>query len=125
MSLYKNKIEGEFYYGKHLLFDCSGCSREVTSIPFMTALLIQLAEIIEMETFGPAQVYRFGEGNDTGLSGVQLITTSLISFHTNDLTADLYLDVFSCKWFDEEIVAAFIEEKLSPRNINSTVILRK
>jgi hypothetical protein len=32
----------------------------------------------------PPIVARFGKGHETGCSGVQLIETSQISFHTND-----------------------------------------
>jgi hypothetical protein len=38
---------------------------------------------------------------------VQLIETSLISAHFANLTHTVYLDVFSCKTYDPEVVRQF------------------
>lgn len=125
MESYKGKIEGSHYYGKHVLFDCKNCNEELLSIDFMKSFLVEIADEIKMIRFKEPMVYRFGEGIEVGLSGLQLITTSLISFHTNDSYRDLYLDVFSCKWYDEKKIIELIEEKLSPSNINVNIIIRK
>jgi hypothetical protein len=50
----------------------------------------------------------FGEDERVaGFSMVQLIETSLISAHFANLTNATYLDVFSCKPYDPELVADF------------------
>jgi hypothetical protein len=38
---------------------------------------------------------------------------------------DLYLDVFSCKWFDEAIIIKMIREFFSPEEIKENVVLRR
>jgi hypothetical protein len=61
-----------------------------------------------MKRFGETQVVHFGEEERVaGYSMVQLIETSLISAHFVNLTNTTYLDVFSCKSYDPEIVRQF------------------
>ena len=67
-----------------------------------------LCDLIEMKRFGETQVVHFGEDEKVaGFSMVQLIETSLISAHFANLTNVTYLDVFSCKPYDPEVVREF------------------
>lgn len=71
----------------------------------------ELCERIGMRRFGETQVVHFGEEERVaGFSMVQLIETSLISAHFANLTNTVYLDVFSCKPYDLDEVAAFAQE---------------
>ncbi len=68
----------------------------------------QLCDLIEMKRFGETQVVYFG--NDSrceGFSMVQLIETSVISGHFSNLENTAYIDLFSCKYYDPEVVAHF------------------
>jgi S-adenosylmethionine/arginine decarboxylase-like enzyme len=70
--------------------------------------VVELCDLIEMRRFGETQVVHFGEDeNVAGYSMVQLIETSLISAHFANLTNTTYLDVFSCKPYDPDVVAEF------------------
>jgi hypothetical protein len=61
-----------------------------------------------MKRFGETQVVHFGEEDRVaGFSMVQLIETSLISAHFANLTNTTYLDVFSCKPYDLNVVESF------------------
>lgn len=72
------------------------------------AFVKELCERIGMRRFGETQVVHFGEEERVaGFSMVQLIETSLISAHFANLTNTVYLDVFSCKTYSLEEVAAF------------------
>jgi len=69
-----------------------------------------LCELIEMKRFGETQVVHFGEDERVaGYSMVQLIETSLISGHFANQTNAVYLDVFSCKPYNPQIVREFAE----------------
>ena len=71
---------------------------------------IELCDLIKMKRFGETQVVNFGEDERVaGYSMVQLIETSLISAHFANLTNTVYLDVFSCKPYDSEIVRNFAQ----------------
>ncbi|MBU1699463.1 MAG: S-adenosylmethionine decarboxylase [Candidatus Eisenbacteria bacterium] len=70
--------------------------------------VVELCELIEMRRFGETLVVHFGEDERVaGYSMVQLIETSLISAHFANQTNAVYLDVFSCKLYDPDIVAEF------------------
>ena len=70
--------------------------------------VVELCELIEMKRFGETTVVHFGEDEKVaGYSMMQLIETSLISAHFANLTNTVYLDVFSCKPYDPEVVETF------------------
>lgn len=72
--------------------------------------VVELCELIEMKRFGETQVVHFGEDERVaGFSMVQLIETSLISAHFANQTNAVYLDVFSCKPYDPEVVRDFAQ----------------
>ena len=73
--------------------------------------VVELCELIEMRRFGDTTVVHFGEDERVaGYSMVQLIETSLISAHFANQTNTTYLDVFSCKPYDPEVVADFAQQ---------------
>lgn len=117
--------EGVPHYGQHALLTALGCSEALLSIEAMHQFLQTMADEIDMVRFGPPIVARFGGGIETGLSAVQLIETSAITVHTNDAHRDLYLDVFSCKPFEEHVVRRVVSEFFSPSSVACEVIYRK
>ncbi|MBF0275959.1 MAG: S-adenosylmethionine decarboxylase [Nitrospinae bacterium] len=78
-----------------------------------------------MKPYGPAYAFRFGEGIEEGISAFQLIYTSNIAIHTNDMGRDLYMDVFSCKDFDAEAIIHFLKERMEPTEVNYEVLYRE
>lgn len=68
----------------------------------------ELCDLIDMKRFGDCQVVHFGEDERVeGFSMTQLIETSLISGHFANASNTVYLDVFSCKFYDPREVAEF------------------
>lgn len=65
-----------------------------------------LVEAIDMVAYGEPTVVHFAEhsADKAGYTLVQLIETSNICAHFVDSTGEMYLDVFSCKQFDPEVV---------------------
>jgi S-adenosylmethionine/arginine decarboxylase-like enzyme len=59
-----------------------------------------------MVPYGEPQVVHFGSGDKSGFTLVQLIETSNITAHFCEETDDMYLDVFSCKPFNMDNIAA-------------------
>jgi S-adenosylmethionine/arginine decarboxylase-like enzyme len=86
--------------------------------------VIELCELIGMKRFGECQVVDFGEGRVAGYSMVQLISTSLISGHFANDTNNAYLDIFSCKGYDLEVVEAFSKDFFGARRSTATGTLR-
>jgi len=68
----------------------------------------ELCDLIDMKRYGDCQVVHFGEDKKVeGFSMTQLIETSLISGHFANASNTVYLDVFSCKFYDPRQVAEF------------------
>ncbi|WP_457571480.1 S-adenosylmethionine decarboxylase [Desulfovulcanus sp.] len=88
--------------------------------------VVELCELIEMKRFGETQVVHFGEEERVaGYSMVQLIETSLISAHFANMTNAMYLDVFSCKPYEPEVVRAFAQQYFGGKRSVMSVIFRQ
>ena len=92
--------------------DVYGCDPEsIRSADMIRQFVVELCELIGMKRFGETQIVHFGEdGRVAGYSMVQLIETSLISAHFANQTNTAYLDVFSCRPYNPEVVADFTQE---------------
>lgn len=70
----------------------------------------ELCDLIEMKRFGECHVVHFGEDERVaGFSMFQLIETSCISAHFANESNTAYLDIFSCKAYDPQVVAQFTQ----------------
>lgn len=95
--------------------DIYHCDPEkIRNADYIKQFVIDLCDLIEMKRFGETQVVHFGEDEKVaGFSMVQLIETSLISAHFANLSNATYLDVFSCKAYDPEVVKQFSQDYFS------------
>ena len=96
-------------WGLQCSFDIYGCNAEIIrDADKIKQFVYQLCELIDMKRFGECQVVNFGEDERVaGFSMVQLIETSLISAHFANQSNTVYLDVFSCKPYNPEVVKDF------------------
>ena len=92
--------------------DIYGCEpQRIRDAEMIRRFVVELCELIEMKRYGETQVVHFGEDERVaGYSMTQLIETSLISAHFANLTNATYLDVFSCKPYDPEVVREFAQD---------------
>ncbi|UCD77837.1 MAG: S-adenosylmethionine decarboxylase [Desulfobacterales bacterium] len=107
--------------------DIYNCDPEkIRSADAIRRFVVELCELIDMKRFGETQVVHFGEEERVaGYSMVQLIETSLISAHFANLTNTTYLDVFSCKPYDPEIVKRFSQAYFGGTHSSLHVTLRR
>ncbi|MBN2293361.1 MAG: S-adenosylmethionine decarboxylase [Pirellulales bacterium] len=88
--------------------------------------VVELCDLIEMKRFGETQVVHFGEDERVaGYSMVQLIETSLISAHFANQTNAVYLDVFSCKPYNPQVVRDFSQAFFRGLESSLQVALRR
>ena len=86
----------------------------------------ELCERIGMKRFGETVVVHFGEDpRVSGFSMTQLIETSLISGHYANQTNTVYLDIFSCKYYNPYEVAEFSKKFFEAKNYTMSYTLRK
>lgn len=107
--------------------DIYECDPElIRSADHIRSFVKDLCDLIEMKRFGETQVVHFGEDERVaGYSMVQLIETSLISAHFANQTNATYLDVFSCKPYDPEVVRKFACEYFGGAWTTLNVTLRQ
>ena len=113
-------------WGKHLILDAAGCSPKMIGCStVITGFANTLVKRIDMVPFGSPQVVMFGSGNKKGYTLVQLIETSNITAHFVEENNSMYLDVFSCKDFDPEVVKEAVSEFFDAKHFRTKVMLRQ
>jgi len=117
----------ESFWGIASSFDIYDCNPEtIRDAEKIRQFVIELCDLIEMKRFQDTMIVNFGEEERVaGFSMVQLIETSLISAHFANLTNTTYLDVFSCKPYDPEIVADFAKKFFGGSKIITHYTLRR
>jgi len=112
-------------WGRHLILNARKCNSLRISNQRTIELFAQdMVKKIDMTPFGRPQVLYFGEGNKAGYTLIQLIETSNITGHFCDDTGDAYLDVFSCKYFDEHVAKAVVQTWFEPEWMDMKVVER-
>lgn len=114
-------------WGYHLLLDCgSGDIEKITNKNNIAEFVKELVKKIDMVAFGDLWIERFAthDPDKAGISFLQMIETSNITGHFVEKNGDFYLDVFSCKPFDKEIVVALTRQYFSPKSIRIRLVER-
>lgn len=105
------------------IYDCDPV--KIRSAETIRRFVVALCDLIQMKRFGETQVVHFGEDERVaGFSMVQLIETSLISGHFANQSNAVYLDVFSCKPYDPQVVRAFAQSYFGGSRSALNVTLR-
>jgi S-adenosylmethionine decarboxylase len=116
-------------WGKELLVDLYNCNdiSRLTDKNKLTELINYLCKEIDIEKMGETHFQEY-TGKDEKLKGwsiCQFIRTSSIVFHITDKDKTVYIDLFSCKDFDEESVLKILLEYFEPEKYNETILIRK
>ncbi len=119
-------------YGKEVILDLHNCDPATFNRKSIKKFFKELCELIDMEREKLSWWDDYGlppeecqtEPHLKGTTAVQFIKTSNITIHTLDLLKNVYLNIFSCKGFDDEKVIKFSTMWFSGRVVQSTVIDR-
>lgn len=114
-------------WGYHLLLDCrEGDLSLITEKYVIEDFVHELIREIDMVPYGNIVIDRFAthDSEKSGISFCQMIETSHIAGHFCENTGDFYLDVFSCKEFDSEIVVNLVNKNFFPKNIEARFLSR-
>lgn len=113
------------YWGYHLMLDCSFCDHgKITDGENVANFARELVKRIDMVAYGEPQVVDFGSGNKAGFTLVQLIETSNICGHFCNDTDTAYIDVFSCKPYDNQTVVDTVREYFDSKKIRINYLTR-
>jgi S-adenosylmethionine/arginine decarboxylase-like enzyme len=122
----QNQSETEQPWGLLSCIDLYNCNPEIIrSDKKIKQFVKELCNLIEMKRFCKTQVVHFGDDERVaGYSMTQLIETSLISAHFANYTNTTYLDVFSCKAYEPEMVVEFAKKFFEAGRTNLKVVIR-
>ena len=126
-SRIQREYEEHDAWGLHSAIDLHGCNPDtIRDADAIKQFVVELCDRIGMKRFGECVVVDFGEDERVaGFSMIQLIETSLISGHFANQTSAVYLDVFSCKYYNPLVAAEFAKEFFGGNEYNLTYTLRK
>jgi S-adenosylmethionine/arginine decarboxylase-like enzyme len=112
-------------WGKSTSIDLFDCDIKVISDPELIKLFItQIIKKIDMVAHGTCHIERFGIGNLEGYSAMQFIETSSITVHCDEPEKRAFIDIFSCKNFDEKLAETFSKSYFKAQTSKSTTLNR-
>jgi S-adenosylmethionine/arginine decarboxylase-like enzyme len=114
-------------WGYHLLLDCTqGNIDEISSKENVHSFIEDLVVAIDMVPFGAPWIERFATHDleKAGISLCQMIETSNITGHFCDKNGNFYIDVFSCKPFNDDVVFDVVDKYFKPQKIRYHYISR-
>ena len=124
----KRKFELVDAWGLDSGIDLRGCNPETIRNPEkIKQFVYELCDLIEMKRFGECTVVDFGEDpRVAGYSMTQLIETSLVSAHFgHKANPYVYLDIFSCKYYDPRVAAEFAQKFFEAKEYTLQYTVRK
>lgn len=98
-------------YGYELIMDLHGCDVATFNRSSLDEYFEKLCKAIDMQKcerywwddVGLPEEKKQTLPHTKGTSAVQFILTSTIVVHTLDILGAVYVNIFSCKWFDREV----------------------
>jgi len=120
-------------YGKELVIDIHYCSIKKFNRVGITMFFKLLCKKIDMERedlhfwddLNTPEAQKETSPHLVGTSAVQFIKTSNVTIHTLDILKRVYLNIFSCKDFDSEVVKKFCCEYFKGVIVKNTEVIRK
>lgn len=119
-------------YGYKLIMDLHECNVSKFTREDSQEFFIELCELIEMQR---CELYFWDDvgvpveeqqtsPHTKGTSAVQFILTSSIVIHTLDLMGAVYINIFSCNYFNEKLALEFTKKWFSSNECTSHYIKR-
>jgi len=130
----KERVERKMAsYGKELILDIHNCDPSIFTRKAIRSYFKQLCELIDMERcklcwwddHGLPPEKQQTEPHLKGTTAIQFIKTSNITIHSLDILKVVFLNIFSCKDFDEKVVKEFSEKYFHGKIVSHTIIKRR
>lgn len=126
-SITKEEYKLSKAWGLSTAIDLHNCDpdllKNVEAIKEFTA---RVCVAIDAKPWGPCHIQHFGVNPEVaGYSMMQLVETSLVSGHFANKTNRIFLDIFSCKYYDPVKATEFSKEFFRAKDATFKCILRK
>jgi len=119
----------EEMFGQELILNLYDCDlATISSGEKIKEFVVKLCDdVIKMKRYGEALIPHFGHDNPitSGNSLVQLIETSSVTAHFSEYKKSVYLNIFSCAWYDPAATEAFCKEFFGAKRVESTLLKRE
>ena len=120
-------------YGLEVIIDLHNCNSHLFTRESLEKYFIELCDLIGMnradlhwwDDLDLPEEEKDTEPHLKGTSAIQFITTSNITIHTLDILKNVYINLFSCKEFDPEVVKTFSANFFEGNIASSHIIERK
>lgn len=114
-------------FGYELTMDLRGCDLTIlSSKKKLKEYTDKLCKLIKMKQYGKTLLPYFGEKEEftKGYSLVQLIETSSITGHFSEYWKTAYINIFSCKKYDQNLAKKFTKEFFKAKSIKTRLLTR-
>lgn len=113
-------------WGLYSAIDVHHCDLEkLTDGDVIKQFTIELCDRLNVKRYGDLLMYLFGDAPGLhGWSTAQMIETSLVSGHFIQESKIAYVDIFSCKYYDAQIIIDFAVPFFGGDSYDFTSILR-
>ena len=120
-------------YGKEAAFDCYECDVSKFNRKSLRKFFDRLVKLLDMQKgdlhfwddVGVPENEKQTEFETIGPSAVQFILTSNITVHCLDKLERVYINIFSCKDFNESEARKFVQEWFNANSIRTHVLCRQ
>jgi S-adenosylmethionine/arginine decarboxylase-like enzyme len=119
--------EDKKVWGYYMTLDLSECElRSIDNVPAIHKFIVSLCDdVLKMKRLGEPKIMESGEGEDLyGYSLIQVIQTSSITGHFVNHTRRAFIDIFSCKEYNQAAVIAFCVNHFKTNKYVTTFALR-
>jgi S-adenosylmethionine/arginine decarboxylase-like enzyme len=115
----ESEFEASGAWGIATAIDMYDCNPEILrSAEAIDRFTREVCDRLGVKRFGDPQIVRFGSDPKVyGYSMVQLIETSLVSAHFAEDSNAVYLDIFSCKWYDAGAATVYARQFFGARRV--------
>jgi S-adenosylmethionine/arginine decarboxylase-like enzyme len=114
------------YWGYHAIVNAFKCPTHLINNKLIIHDFAKdIVKQINMVAYGQPMIQHFGDGNKAGYTLVQLIETSNITGHFCDESGDAYLDIFSCREFNPQVVKNVIQYHFHPQSLDLKMLTRQ
>ena len=123
----KTKKQKLKIYGKELILDLYDCDPKIIrSKKKILEYSNKLCNLLKVKKYGKPICERFALSNPpaAGHSLVQLIESSSVTGHFSELWNRAFINIFSCKLFDDKIATDFTKKFLKAKKIKNRVLIR-
>ena len=125
-TISKSEYERRGVWGMLTSIDLFECNHEILSSgEKIKQYAIELCDLIKMKRFQDPVIVRFGaDPKVSGYSLAQLIETSLVSGHFAETDNSVYIDIFSCKFYDQKEAVEFTKNFFKAKKVVFSTNLR-